>query len=131
MEIPAIHQIIAQKKGERRTSGLDSTFFWVISSFPFSKVTAPTEPNLPPFITGDIRAATEKEAEEDGPNSRLDGISKQRSRPETDSPTESIREEDEALTMKPRRSLQGRVAIGRGMGKQGLSGDKGLGATTL
>ena len=30
-----------------------------------------------------------------------------------------------------RRSLQGRVAIGRGMGKEGLSGDKGFGATTL
>jgi len=62
------------------------------------------------------------------PNSTPEGNCKQRSSPETES---STRNEDEEALTKPRRSLQGRVTSGRGIGKQGLRGDKGLGATTL
>lgn len=52
--------------------------------------------------------------------SPLKGSWKQRSRRETESPTESMREEDEALTKLTRRRLQGRAAVERGIGKQGL-----------
>lgn len=48
-----------------------------------------------------------------------------------ESPTASTRDEEEALRML-RRSLQGRdKGSGRGIGRLGLSGDKGLGATAL
>lgn len=77
------------------TSGLDVVCFWDISSFPFSKVTAPNAPYFPPFITGPTSPEPE-EADSTGAT----GTEKQRSRAATEESPPSIKEEDEHLTFR-------------------------------